>query len=57
VTALPLFPDNFSCPGGCGGCGYVLDPVADGSGRMVACEVCNAGAAPIVDPDHAELPF
>jgi hypothetical protein len=52
-----LFPDNYSCPGGCGGSGFLLDPQADGTGRMVACEECNPGAAPIVDPEYAELPF
>jgi hypothetical protein len=56
VTAR-LFPDNYQCPGGCGGSGYLLAPDASGSGRMVACPVCNADAKPIIDPEYAELPY
>jgi hypothetical protein len=56
-VSAALFPDNYACPGGCGGSGYLLDPQADGTGRMVACPVCNPDARPIIDPEHAELPF
>jgi hypothetical protein len=64
-VTVALFPDNYACPGGCGGIGYLLADdshddlgfIVIGAGWMVACEDCNPDAQPIIDPQYAEVPY
>jgi hypothetical protein len=54
VTALPLFPDNYYCPGGCGGSGYLLET---DDGWLDPCLECNPDGERTYDPWLAPIPF
>jgi hypothetical protein len=53
-VTVALFPDNYQCPGGCGGSGHLLET---DDGWLDPCPVCNPDGERVYDPWLAPIPY